>query len=248
MIKLTRLYTPIKLTSNFVKNKTDEYKRTGKSVWNIDWLKESLMGLSHGKCAYCECDLTKGSNYMEVEHFEDKYHNADKVMEWDNLLPSCKHCNVHKSGHDVIAEPIVNPFVDNPQDHLYLQNYRYKSKDEKGKTTIEVLQLNNGERKMVDMRFEMGNSIEELLVSILGKYKMYKNNQNVRTRNQLTSPVSQMLCLCQPESEYAATCATILHSCAEYSALKDNLKHDGLWSPEMERMDTESRNICLFEK
>lgn len=246
MIKLTRLNPPAKLTPDFVQAKTEEYKRTGKSVWNIDWLKEGLMELSHGKCAYCECDLTKESNYMEVEHFEDKHHNADKVMVWDNLLPSCKHCNGHKSDHDVIAEPIVNPFVDDPRDHLYLQNYRYKPKGDIGKTTIDVLELNNGERKMVDTRFEIGNSIEELLMAIQEKYEKYKNNQNARNRNKLTSPIHEMLRLCQPVSEYAATCATVLHSSADYSALKANLKQNGLWSPEMERMDSESRKICLF--
>ena len=96
MIKLERLNDPIKLTPAFVAAKTDEFKTMGASVWNIEWLKEALCALSHDKCAYCECSVKKESNYMEVDHFEDKSHNPDKVMQWDNLLPSCKHCNGHK--------------------------------------------------------------------------------------------------------------------------------------------------------
>ena len=36
MIKLNRLYTPIKLTPAFVREKTDLYKTTREDVWNID--------------------------------------------------------------------------------------------------------------------------------------------------------------------------------------------------------------------
>lgn len=247
MIKLIRTSAPDKLTPEFVKAKTEEYKQTKNSVWNIEWLKESLKDLSHGKCAYCECDLTKESNYMEVEHFEDKHYNADKVMQWDNLLPSCKQCNGHKSDHDVIAEPIVNPFIDQPRAHLYFQNYRYKSRDEKGKKTIEVLQLNNGERKMVDTRYEIGNGLEELIMDVSDKYDTYKRNSSVTNRNKLTSAVIEMLRQCQPESEYASTCATVLHSSDDYIQLKTSLKQDGLWSTIMNTMDVESRNICLFK-
>ncbi|EON74840.1 hypothetical protein ADIS_4703 [Lunatimonas lonarensis] len=46
----------------------------------MDWLKESLLELSYGKCAYCECDLKEEAKYMEVEHFEDKANNPNKVL------------------------------------------------------------------------------------------------------------------------------------------------------------------------
>ncbi len=247
MIKLERAFIPIKLTPNFVKSKTDEFKKTGKSVWSIDWLKDSLQELSHGKCAYCECDVKKESNYLEVEHFEDKHHNPDKVMLWDNLLPSCKHCNGHKSDHDVVKEPIVNPFNDNPKDSLYLQNYRYKSKNEKGKTTIEVLELNDGERKMVDTRFAIGNQLESMIIDARDKYHTYKEHATTQNRNKLVSFVCQILSMCQPECEYAALCATVLHSSDDYQELKSNLMVDGLWSQKMEAMDGTSYDICLFK-
>lgn len=247
MIKLKRSLTPIKLTPDFVKAKTEEYKRTGNSVWNIGWLKDSLLDLSHGKCAYCECDVKKESNYMEVEHFEDKHHNPDKVMQWDNLLPSCKHCNGHKSDHDVVKEPIVNPFTDNPKDYLYLQNYRYKSRNDKGSKTIEVLELNDGERKMVDTRFEIGNRLEDMIVDARDKYHTYKGCSTPISRNKLVSSVYKMLRMCQPECEYAALCATVLHSSDEYLELKSDLIADGLWNQELDEMDRASYDICLFK-
>ena len=116
-----------------------------------------------------------------------------------------------------------------------------------GRTTIDVLQLNSGERKMVDTRFEIGNALEDLIEDILDKYGVYKKNPTVRNRNKLTNSLNKMLQQCQPESEYAALCATVLHSSDDYRQIKIGLKSDGLWSLEMERMDMVSSGICLFK-
>lgn len=246
MIKLTRKHIPVKLNPYFVQEQTNIYKQTKKSVWNIVWLKESLMDLSNNKCAYCECSLTKESNYMEVEHFEDKNQYPNKVMNWDNLLPSCKHCNVHKSSHDVISEPIVNPFIDNPNDHLYFQYYRYKAKDTKGENTISVLNLNDNERKLF-IRYEIGNSLQELLEEQLIKLESYKQKPTIIKKNKLIGTVINIIRQCLPESEYSALCATILHSCDEYQKLKIEMQNCGLWIQELNNSDVISRSICLFK-
>lgn len=247
MIKLVRSFTPLKLTPAFVQLKTNLYKSTKEIVWNIDWLKDSLMQLSHGKCAYCECSLTKESNYMEVEHFEDKKHNPDKVMDWDNLLPSCKHCNGHKSTHNVVVEPIVNPFIDDPKNHLYFQHYRYKSKDDKGKNTISVLELNDGERRLVDTRFEIGNALQESLQEQIEKMEAYIEKPSISKRNKLVGALYGILRQCQPDSEYAALCATVLHSCDEYQKLKLGMQSNELWNQSLDVLDQVSRSICLFK-
>lgn len=247
MIKLDRKYTPIKLTPTFVKDKTEQYKQTKEAVWNLDWLKESLLELSNGKCAYCECLLTKESNYMEVEHFEDKKHNPDNVLDWNNLLPSCKHCNGHKSTHNIIEEPIVNPFIDNPNDHLYFHLYRYKHKDTKGETTISVLDLNDVERRLVETRFEIGNKLQESLDEQLSKLDAYQQKPTTSKRNKLVGAVTNIMRQCLPESQYAALCATVLHSCNEYNILKTGMQKNDLWSQDMENYDRISRQICLFK-
>lgn len=205
------------------------------------------MDLSHGKCAYCECSLTKENNYMEVEHFEDKHQYPDKVMDWDNLLPSCKHCNGHKSTHDVRKNPIVNPFVDNPNAHLYFQYYRYKAKDVTGENTISVLDLNDGERRMVDIRFEIGNALQQSLEELFSKLNSYQKNPTILKKNKLVGTVVNTIHQCMPESEYSALCATILHSCDEYQKLKIGMQKCGLWTKELDDCDQISKNICLFE-
>ena len=58
MIKLDRKYTPIKLTPTFVKDKTEQYKQTKEAVWNLDWLKESLLEDNY------EYTLTKNTDIL----------------------------------------------------------------------------------------------------------------------------------------------------------------------------------------
>lgn len=245
MIKLNRNTTPLLLSPSFVKVKTQEFKDTSNNVWNIDWLKQSLLSLSYNKCAYCECDLKEESKYMEVEHFEDKERYPDKVLDWDNLLPSCKRCNGSKSTHDVIIEPIINPFKDEPSTHIYFRLYRMKEKDNKGRQTIDVVDLNNYERA-VQKRFEVGEALERLIDTAQEKVERYLENPIVQRRNKLLNIVEGILRECQPNTMYSATCATILHTNDAYIQIKKKLKELKLWSNEFEDLDNISNTLILL--
>lgn len=244
MIKLERNITPFKLNPAFVTVQTNEFVNNSTNVWNIDWLKESLLDLSYGKCAYCECDLKEESKYMEVEHFEDKANNPNKVMQWDNLLPSCKRCNGSKSTHDVISEPIINPFIDTPATHLTLRLYRFKSKDKKGKTTIDVVDLNNTERA-VKKRFEVGEELEKAIEKANERLELFEANSMVQRRNKLRNIVEDILLECQPKSIYSATCSTILHSNDTYSQIRDKMKKYGIWDSYFDELDIQSSKLIL---
>ncbi|GAA0274429.1 hypothetical protein GCM10009127_13680 [Alteraurantiacibacter aestuarii] len=79
-------------------------------------VKDVLIAMHHGKCAYCEI-LTSGGFDGDVEHYRPKkgITDADKAgvehpgywwlaMAWENLLLSCQHCNqsrrqlIHQAG------------------------------------------------------------------------------------------------------------------------------------------------------
>ena len=53
MIKLMRPDKPKELEKNET-SLTEEYKKTGKSVWRKDYIVKALMEMSHNKCCYCE--------------------------------------------------------------------------------------------------------------------------------------------------------------------------------------------------
>ena len=70
-------------------------------VYGADEVRAALEGLFHGKCAYCEMDVTAGFSWR-VEHFRPKgrvYERKDHpgyywlTYEWYNLYPSCEFCN-----------------------------------------------------------------------------------------------------------------------------------------------------------
>ncbi|VAW71804.1 hypothetical protein MNBD_GAMMA12-2132 [hydrothermal vent metagenome] len=192
MIKLDRAEKPTYLTDQKVTELTQEYIKDGKSVWNNNNIKTPLLNSSNNKCAYCECILTKESNYMEVEHFEDKSHNPDKVVLWENLLPSCKKCNGKKGTHDVLNEPIVNPYIENPKDHFVMRLYRMRGKTDRGINSIDVYGLNHSSR-LVFSRFEIGEKISELISTSWDRVNTYENNKNTRSKNKLIDIYSSRL-------------------------------------------------------
>lgn len=246
MIKLSRTHTPVCLSPDFVKKQTDEFKKTGKNVWNFDDLKNSLLDLSFDKCAYCECDLKEESKYMEVEHFQDKDDYPDLVLQWENLLPSCKRCNGSKSIHDVVADPIINPFEINPKNHLKLRNYRFKEKDLLGKTTIDVINLNNTERAVLK-RFEIGEMLQKTIESVQERLELFMQKKITQRRNKLLNTMEELLKECQPNSIYSATCATILHADENYQSIRRELMKLGLWSDLFEKLHNDSL-IIVYEQ
>lgn len=244
MIKLERNFTPTFLTPSFVRTKTDEYKVTNSTVWDIEELKEALLKLSHSKCAYCECDLKKEAQYMEVEHFEDKKHNPDKVLDWDNLLASCKRCNGSKSTHDVKSNPIINPFIDNPSDNLVFRLYFIKGKTKIGIETEETLNLNHYERAVLK-RFEIGTGLEKLIDDALDRLNLYITDPTTRRKNRLMNILEELLKECLSTSIYSATCSTILHSNTNYNFLKSSLEKLELWTEELNELDIETQKNVL---
>ena len=80
-------------------------------------------------------------------------------------MPACKTCNTTKGEWDVEKDgDIVNPLVDNPQDYLFVNAFRYyaKNNNKKGKDTITELNLNNTDQ-FTKPRFEIYSRIIDTL-------------------------------------------------------------------------------------
>jgi uncharacterized protein (TIGR02646 family) len=242
MIKLERNYTPIILNPSFVKSKTDEFKKSGTNVWNNATIKEALLDIGNGKCCYCQCDIKEECKYMEVENFQDKHTYPNLVLVWDNLLPSCKRCNGSKSTHDVIKNPIINPFKDTPQNHLNLKLYRFKHKDTKGETTVDVLNLNHPERAVLK-RFEVGERLQQVIELVVERLNSYLTKPIIQRKNKLLNLFEALLKECQPDSIYSSTCATILHSDNDYLHICNELKRLQFWTNELEELNNCSKTL-----
>jgi len=244
MIKLERRNPPENLNQEFIETKKTEFITYGKSVWNISWLKDSLLDLSYSKCAYCECYLMEESKFMEVDHFENKDKYPDRVMDWDNLLPSCKRCNGNKNDHDVLIDPIINPFIDNPSTHLSLKFYRFNYKDSKGRNTIEALGLNDTEM-ITNKRYEVGTRLLETMEIAIERLEQFEKNKTILRKNKLLGTVKGILKECQKNSNYSATCSTVLHSSQGYLDLRDRMLFNEIWDDELVELHDNSIILVL---
>ncbi|WP_144489110.1 HNH endonuclease [Bacillus thuringiensis] len=233
MIRLHRPSCPQQLTDEEKDKLTKEFINNKKNVWAKPYIKSALLKMSYNKCAYCECKLDRESQYMEVEHFLPKDDYPHQVVEWDNLLPSCKRCNSTKRKHDSNKEPIINPANDTPNEHLIMNNYWIRGKDEKGKTTVSVLNLNQVDR-LVQARLDTGVQTIQTIESLLDRAENFitGTDTKVRNRNALINGSSQLLKEAQPDSQFSATVASVLFTDPNFYKLKDIMINCGLWEHE----------------
>jgi len=234
MIKLDLPNKPAQLTDEVQQNLTDEYKKNGTDVWNKPFIKKAVQNLAFDKCCYSEIELTGGGKYMEIDHFYPKKLFPDKVIEWGNLLPSVKTCNVTKGDYNTMLEPIINPFVDNPKEHLYIENYRFYGKTDLGKLTIEKVALNH-RTQFVEKRFEIGDKILEKLEDI-------KFDIGVVDDKRLFARFIRLLKENTRESEYSASCSTIILESEDFKVIESYFAGKNLLDDEFETI----KNDLIF--
>ncbi|CAH7402154.1 HNH endonuclease [Vibrio chagasii] len=246
MIKLQKPPKPEELTEAVVLNLTNEFKQTGKSVWSKDYIKRPLLAMSSDKCAFCETKITEESKYLEVEHFHHKDLYKDEVVEWCNLLPSCKKCNGTKGEHDTKVEPIINPCVQDPREHLKIWRYRLKGKTSLGKMTVSVLNLNEPDR-LVLKRFQIGNALQDKLEEYHELIDDVVSGIQTSTlrKNRIKNGVRDILSNGLKDKEYAATYSTVLITEPEFMSLKSKMNSCNLWTHEHSCLETELSNYVL---
>ncbi|MCW1886374.1 HNH endonuclease [Luteolibacter flavescens] len=244
MIKLQRPACPAELNAQTQADLTAEFIRTGQRAWDKPYIRSALRAMSGAKCAFCECMLEEESKYLEVEHFQHKAQYPDLVVEWTNLLPACRRCNGKKSVHDVIAEPIVNPSSEDPRDSLIFRCCRFEGLNEKGRTTVETLEINDYQ-SLALVRFKIAHEISEQLSDLAQRLRELPDGTdwNVRTRNRFVSKLKNLLIEAQPKSEYAATSSTVLLSSKEYAFIKAEFQRQGVWDEQLTDLEQLSQMI-----
>ena len=129
MIRIDREPKPSVLQKNDEKwlNKllnaqTKEERKRAENKYRHPEIKETLVKMFNGKCAYCESKITH-IDYGHIEHYRPKSKFREFTSEWANLLLACGVCNGAKYKGVKFPEadasgPIVNPCEDNPNVHL----------------------------------------------------------------------------------------------------------------------------------
>ncbi|WP_320940442.1 HNH endonuclease [Lysinibacillus capsici] len=246
MIKINKVPCPQELTQKKQQDLTNQYITNGDSVWKKSYIKKALLESSYEKCVYCECKLEVESKYMEVEHFQDKKTYPEKVINWDNLLPSCKRCNVKKGNFDTKNFPFINPAEMDPKEHLILNNFRLYPISSAGENTVGVLVLNDIE-KLMKPRYGISDTVLILLENIYNDtYAYIKNTEKkIKDRNSIISRLSNLMTRGTAKSEYAAFVATVLSNSHHFQLIYENLYAEGIWDQELQEKLNEINSNCL---
>jgi 5-methylcytosine-specific restriction endonuclease McrA len=88
-----------------------------KSRYRRPEIKSSIVEETFGKCAYCESKVTH-TYPGDVEHILPKRKRPDLFVTWGNLTLACSVCNTKKGDYYDANQPLLNPYVDDPADHL----------------------------------------------------------------------------------------------------------------------------------
>jgi hypothetical protein len=106
-------------------------------------IKAALRRDSHNKCIYCESDIGFG----QIDHIHPVSKCSDEILSWANLALVCTECNTYKKDYFAPAEPLINPFTDEPTEHLlFLGPLVFAIPgDAMGFRTQEQLQLNRAD-------------------------------------------------------------------------------------------------------
>jgi uncharacterized protein (TIGR02646 family) len=168
-------------------------------------VKDTLVEMFHGKCAYCESSITV-ITYGQIEHFYPKSAYPDKTFAWDNLLLSCDKCNNthHKGTHfplDSAGQPLLIDPTDVGTDPFMHLRFFWDEEtswssvyglDERGKKVVEIFDL-NGSRGRMELMRERSSYIKQLLC-VLKLYEQTKNSE----------AFSLLQAACSPEEKYSA--------------------------------------------
>mgnify|MGYP000616240551 CR=1 FL=1 len=252
MIKLTLSEKPKKLTIEVQNKLTKEFTDSGKTkvVWKKKFIQKAVRELAYGKCCFSEIKLDTKSTYTEIEHFYPKDLYPKLVVEWGNLLPSSKKCNTSKGDTDTYKEVVVNPFVDNPNEHLYFENFRLYPKNNSiiGKNTIDIVALND-RLHFVNPRSEESLKVLDLIEDF---YNEYIENDELRklTGRKLSSRVNRIkgyLSDINRKTEFSACIATAVKDSINFKNILSYLKANSYWDSEFQSYEDEI-NFCYLGK
>jgi len=123
--------------------------------------KAALRNASFDKCVYCESKVSH-VYYADVEHIKPKEKFPKLEFRWENLGFVCAKCNGIKKDKFDEKTPFINPYEDDPDEHVLFFGafIKHKKGSERGEITIDEskgIGLNRNE--LLERRHEKIQSI-----------------------------------------------------------------------------------------
>ncbi len=150
MIKMTKIEKPSVLEEN-----EDEwrglflaYKAGDKSISSTienkyahKEIKKAIIKETDGKCVYCESKILHIS-FGDIEHILPKSELPEKCFEWSNLTLACTVCNNKKRDFYDEQNLLIDPYIDNPDEHFYYAGPIIFNLTDRGNLTKIKIDLN----------------------------------------------------------------------------------------------------------
>ena len=217
------LLASVKLHGSY-KNIPPKEKDKLVSKYRLKSVKNELKRTSYKKCAYCE-SKPEETGHIAIEHFIPKSQDPKVTFQWVNFLPSCSICNENKSDHDVLKDPIINPYDIDPNTIIkFSANNPLKlvsaSKGSKqlAEMTIEVCGLNT--LRLYKPRSELLTSFTEYEDSIAQAIDMYDDADTLRKRStrkrKIKEAISAMALLTEPNEKHSKFCSELINKSEIY--------------------------------
>lgn len=164
-------------------------------------IKETLREEASDKCIFCE---SKISHIFpgETDHIIPVSKRIEYVVNWSNLGYVCKECNRFKSNYHDDNLPLLNPFVDDPKEHLLFFGPLVLAKTGKnrGQITADLLQLSRA--ALVERKKERIEKVKALL----------DRAQTVPEGEARDFLIAQAKQEANPDREFSATINAYLHA------------------------------------
>ena len=128
------------------------------------------------KCMYCE-EKILSSQFGDIEHIKPKAKFKELEFTWDNLGLVCSKCNNAKSDNYDEENPFINPYSEDPEEHIVVFGATLHSKrgSERGEMTISQIDLNRA--GLVEKRYEKINMLDKAIKACFRtKSETLKNN------------------------------------------------------------------------
>ena len=142
-------------------NPTEEWEKFSSTKLKKETLK-SLQDMYAYCCAYCEAEIENVAS-GHIEHFRPKSLFPNLMFDYNNLHYCCPKCNTNKK--DKYDEKMIDPSVDEPEEHIYFKGISAKAYDERGQIMIDILKLNDADRTRIKANLLNGldEDIEEII-------------------------------------------------------------------------------------
>jgi uncharacterized protein (TIGR02646 family) len=132
--------------------------------YNSKEIKDALRGECKSKCMYCESKVGHIS-FEHIEHIKPKakHRFPNLTFEYSNLGLSCPKCNMNKSDTYDNANPFIDPYNDDPQNHFIASGAFVWAKSGDSRAKISEIEIDLNRPELLEIRGERMKTIKDLV-------------------------------------------------------------------------------------